>query len=317
MTAVISTMPILVLNPHNRCNCRCVMCDIWKRDTAEEITVEQLEAQLGSMERLGVKWVVLTGGEPLMHSDLFPLCRLLRSRGIRLTLLSSGLLLDRYASRIVENVDDVIVSLDGPPAIHDAIRRVKGAFASLGTGVGHLRKLRPEFPVAARCTVQRDNAAWLLDTVRTAHELALDSISFLAADLTSDAFNRRPGTSPDLVPEASVLSEQLAKIVATGECGGFVLEAAAKLKRIADHFHAAPSAPACNAPWVSAVMEADGTVRPCFFHRPIGRVTNGTTLYDVVNGPEAIAFRSTLDVATNPVCQRCVCSLHVSMPLSR
>jgi hypothetical protein len=36
----------------------------------------------------------------------------------------------------------------------------------------------------------------------------------------------------------------------------------------------------------------------------------GNSLLDVLNGPEAIAFRTGLDVATNPICRRCVCSLH-------
>ena len=26
----IHTLPVVVLMPHSRCNCRCVMCDIWK-----------------------------------------------------------------------------------------------------------------------------------------------------------------------------------------------------------------------------------------------------------------------------------------------
>jgi MoaA/NifB/PqqE/SkfB family radical SAM enzyme len=312
---IIRKMPVLVLNPHNRCNCRCVMCDIWKRDSVGEIDEEQLNAQMDSIGRLGVEWVVLTGGEPLMHSHLFRLCELLRVRGIRLTLLSSGLLLERYASEIVGNVDDVIVSLDGPPEIHNRIRRVNGAFACLQAGVVQIRKLRPDFPIAARCTVQRDNAACLSDTVETARGLLLDSISFLAADLTSQAFNRQFAVIPDIAPDPAVLNHQIEKIVATGECGGFVVESATKLRRIAHHFVCAggggqPVSPACNAPWVSAVMETDGTVRPCFFHRAVGRVTSGNTLFEVVNGPEAAAFRSTLDVATNPICQRCVCSLN-------
>ena len=78
---------------------------------------------------LGVEWVVLSGGEPLMHSDLFRLCRMLRAMGIRITLLSSGLLLKRNARAIVEHVDEVIVSLDGPEAVHDAIRGGLGPFA--------------------------------------------------------------------------------------------------------------------------------------------------------------------------------------------
>jgi hypothetical protein len=30
-----------------------------------------------------------------------------------------------------------------------------------------------------------------------------------------------------------------------------------------------------------------------------------------VNSPQALRFRAALDVATNPVCRRCVCSLHI------
>jgi radical SAM protein with 4Fe4S-binding SPASM domain len=57
------------------------------------------------------------------------------------------------------------------------------------------------------------------------------------------------------------------------------------------------------------VIEVDGTVRPCFFHREIGNLNNGT-LAEVLNSPEALEFRRTLDVAENQTCKRCVCSLH-------
>ena len=70
---MLERLPILVLQPHNRCNCRCVMCDIWKLTDAQEISAAELERHLADIERLGVEWVVFTGGEPLMHSDLFRL----------------------------------------------------------------------------------------------------------------------------------------------------------------------------------------------------------------------------------------------------
>jgi MoaA/NifB/PqqE/SkfB family radical SAM enzyme len=303
-------LPILVLNPHNRCNCRCVMCDIWKRDTAQEITRAQLEAQLESIESLGVEWVVFTGGEALMHSDLHSLCAPLRERGIRLTLLSSGILLERRAISIIQDFDDLVVSLDGPAAVHDRIRRVDRAFDRLRAGVERIAALRPEFPIAARCTVQRENATALVDTWRAAHELGLHSISYLAADLTSDAFNRRPNAAPDVAPDPTLLAGEIDRLIATGECGGFIAESPAKLRRIVRHFRGEFESPPCNAPWVSAVIEADGAVRPCFFQPPIGRLAGGTTLRDIVNGPQATAFRQQLDIPTNPICQRCVCSLN-------
>ena len=97
MNPVLESLPVLVLYPHNRCNCRCVMCDIWKIDSADEISVGELERHLADIARLHVEWIVFSGGEPLMHSDLFRLADLVRSRHLRTTLLSTGLLLGRYA----------------------------------------------------------------------------------------------------------------------------------------------------------------------------------------------------------------------------
>lgn len=317
----LESLPVLILNPHSRCNCRCAMCDIWKTTGVREITAPDLERQLAGIDRLRVEWVVLSGGEPLMHSNLWRLCRMLRERDVRITLLSSGLLLTRHAASIVEHIDDVIVSLDGPAPIHDKIRGVPRAFDLLAAGVRSLHRLDPGFDVAARCTVQRSNFRYLAATVEAARGLGLRSISFLAADLESAAFNRPAGWPAERQHavglnsgEVSLLKAGIEALISRGECGGFVRESPAKLRRIVRHFRVhlgevAPIAPLCNAPWTSAVVEADGTVRPCFFHRSIGNLNSGASLEQIVNGPEAVRFRESLDVAANPICQKCVCSL--------
>ena len=319
MNARLDRLPILVLEAHSRCNCRCVMCDIWKVTDAQEISVAELQRHMADIEALGVEWVVFTGGEPLMHSDLFRLAALLRDHGIRTTLLSTGLLLERHAEAIAAGMDEVIVSLDGPRAVHDAIRRVPGAFDTLAAGVRALHRIAPEFPVNARCTVQAANAAHLRATLDAARAIGLRSISFLAADLTSSAFNR-PQEWPaarqaSVAPELERLEREMEALIADYLADGFVRESPDKLRRIVDHFRAdfgvqPHVAPRCNAPWVSAVLEANGDVRPCFFHAPFGN-TGGTTLSAAINGPQAIAFRESLDVAENPICRRCVCSLYV------
>jgi len=319
MNERLERLPILVLEPHSRCNCRCVMCDIWKLTEVQEISAAELERHLADIERLRVEWVVFTGGEPLMHSDLFRLAAVLGARGIRTTILSTGLLLERHAARIVESMDEVIVSLDGPAPIHDAIRRVPGAFDRLGGGIRAIHRLSPEYPISARCTVQARNAIELRDTVAAARALGLRSLSFLAADLSSTAFNR-PLVWPEerqstVAPELAGLEREMESLIATYPADGFILESPAKLRRIVSHFRAHYGlephvAPRCNAPWVSAVVEANGDVRPCFFHRPIGN-TRGATLDEVLNGPQAAAFRKELKVAENPICRRCVCSLWV------
>jgi Fe-coproporphyrin III synthase len=260
MEAVSKSIPILILHPHSRCNCRCVMCDIWKDTTKAEISPSELHRHLKDFERLSVQWVVLSGGEPLMHSDLFRLCTLLRERRIRITLLSTGLLLERHAAAVVSSIDDIIVSLDGPPGVHDRIRRVSGGFSMLEHGIKAIHALDPSFPISARYTVQHHNYKVVRETTRLARHLGLKSISFLAADVTSEAFNRPNGWTEQRQTEialneveAAVLEREFEALAREWSGTGFVLESEEKLYRIVRHFRAhlnlcEPVSPSCNAP---------------------------------------------------------------------
>lgn len=322
---IVRELPVLVLSPHNRCNCRCVMCDIWKIRQTRQITALDLEPHLDSLRKLNVKWVVFSGGEPLLHSDLSNLSKPLKEQGIRLTLLTAGVILEQFAQLVAENMDDIIVSLDGPPRIHDEVRGIPRAFARLAEGVAAVRRIRPAIPIAARCTVQNRNFRHLRATIETAKQLRLNSVSFLAADLTSEAFNRPQSWSKERqahvaldAADLTALADEIEKLIYDHENeirSGFVPENEGKLRRIVLHFRAQldqsyPISPHCNAPWVSAVVEADGTVRPCFFHPPVGNILHGP-LHEVINGPEALAFRRALSVTANPICRRCVCPLYL------
>lgn len=321
---VLQRIPILVLNVHSRCNCRCVMCDIWKRTESEELTYAALSSHLSSFREMGVEWIVLSGGEPLMHSDFVRIAELFRSEGIRLTLLTTGLLLSKYADSVARSFDEVIISLDGPRDVHDKIRRVSGAFDRIHDGITALRQHTTAPAIRARTTVQKENFHHLLGTIAAARELGLDSISFLAADLTSTAFNREfvwPVSRQEQVgltcEDVEILGEEIEQIVlrhSADIASGFIAESSDKLNQIVHHFEEhldlrQPCSPLCNAPWVSAVVEANGDVRPCFFHPVIGNL-NEKSFMDTVNGPRAIAFRESLDMPSNSTCQRCVCSLY-------
>ena len=322
----ITSLPILVIFPHNRCNCRCVMCDIWRIRQVREITPRDLEPHLTSLRELNVKWIVFSGGEPLMHSDISSLSRVCRAEGVRVTLLTAGLTLEKCADIVAASIDDLIVSIDGPPDIHDKIRGVPGAYRRLQRGIEALRQLRAEMPIHGRCTIQKGNFGELRNTVHAARALNLNSISFLAVDTTSNAFNRPGGWSPGHqatvalnTAEVAALESEIEALISEYENeieSGFVVENAEKLRRIPLRFRSRlgqipAMAPRCNAPWVSAVVESDGTVRPCFFHRPIGNI-HEHPLADVVNSDEALNFRRNLDISRDPVCRNCVCSLFVN-----
>jgi Fe-coproporphyrin III synthase len=300
------------------------MCDIWQKTDGKELDLESFTRHRESIVRLGVQEVVLTGGEALLHRGFEELCAFLRACEVRVTLLTTGLLLTKRAEAVANGVDDVIVSIDGPDEVHDQVRRVRGAHQLIGKGIDAVRERKPDMPVTARSTVQKANHHLIRQTVAGAKLLGFDSISFLATDLTSQAFNRDevwPIVRQDEVAlsrnEVKALEEEVEALIREN-AGDFrtkyIVESPEKMRRIVRRFkehlgECAPLAPMCNAPWVSAVVEVDGTVRPCFFHEKIGNLT-GKTLEQVINGEEARRFRSSLDVESNSICQRCVCSLN-------
>ena len=110
------------------------------------------------------------------------------------------------------------------------------------------------------------------------HELGLDRISFLAADVTSEAFNRPGGWQPEQaaavaleeadLPLLAAELDALEREHASDFAEGFIAEGPEKLRRrLLQYFSALLGQEdfgpvECNAPWVSAVVEADGMVRP-------------------------------------------------------
>jgi Fe-coproporphyrin III synthase len=328
----ITRLPILILFPHSRCNCRCLMCDIWRATGRSELAVDDVARWVREWQALGVERVVLSGGEALMHSRLWDLCDVLRAANIGVSILSTGLLLRRHAADLVRRCDDVVVSVDGPQAVHDRIRNIPHAYDRLADGVVALRETGAAIQVTGRCTVQRANYESLRATVDAAHEIGLDRISFLAADVSSDAFNRPEGWSDDRVSEVALTTDDLPRLAveldalereyAGDFATGFIAESPAKLRRRLGQYFAALNGAGdfapndCNAPWVSAVIETDGTVRPCFFQPPLGNIhaAGDGGLASILNSADAVAWRRGLDPHRDAICRRCVCTLSLGSP---
>jgi Fe-coproporphyrin III synthase len=314
-------LPVLVFFPTSRCNSRCISCDWWKSSGADDLSLAEIAELAESLPGLGTRLVVFSGGEPLLRPEVFEVARLFRANGLTLHLLTSGVLLEKCAVEVAAEFSRVIVSLDASTeALYHEIRGVS-ALGLVEKGVARLRRLAPAIPVTARATLHRLNFRELPRLIDHARAMALDGISFLAADVSSSAFGR--GGAPaagDLVldrreiDEFSALVEHTIRNRASDFESGFIAESPAKLRRLPQYYdalaHGRRFAPlGCNAPWMSAVVEANGVVRPCFFHEPIGSIRAAPLASLVAN--ELPRFRQMLDVGTNPVCGRCVCSMKV------
>src|SRR5437660_9326651 len=88
-TSRISALPIVILMPHSACNCRCIMCDIWKDNkNLKQLTEADVKSLLSSLKKFNTKQVLMSGGEALLNEKFFMLCEILQKENISITLLS-------------------------------------------------------------------------------------------------------------------------------------------------------------------------------------------------------------------------------------
>lgn len=318
-------LPIVLFAPTHRCNSACVSCSWWSTPPpgasggGGELSLPEIRTLASDLARLGTRLVVFTGGEPLLRPDVFDAARLFRERGMTLHLLTSGLGLEPRVASVANVFSRVIVSLDGADAAqYRAIRGVDG-FAAVRDGVKRLRAFAPRLPVAARATIHARNFRDMGGITAAARAMGCVSVSFLAADLTSPAFGHRNPTELESLglsrADVSEFREGMSSFIRTHEddiASGFIAESADKLRQLPEYYAAANGdgrfpAKACNAPWMSSVIEPNGDVRPCFFQSAVGNIRH-TGVIDVVRHALP-AFRKNLDVTTDATCERCVCSL--------
>ena len=325
-TDVIRALPVVILMPHSACNCQCVMCDIWKDNkNLKQLTEKDIQGLLTSFKKFGTQQVVMSGGEALLNPKFFRFCEILHRQNIKVSLLSTGLTLKRNAEQLLLWVNDIIVSLDGNEEIHDRIRNIPHAFQKLKEGVQSIKSIEPGFKITGRTVIHKLNFKHWPSIIEAAKGIGLDQISFLPADVSSHAFNREVlWTEPrqheillqeNDLPELNRVIENIIENYKEEFDSKFIAESPEKLRKIYGYyaaFYYKNPFPykKCNAPWVSTVIEADGTVRPCFFHPPLGNIRNNS-LDKILNSRESIRFRKNLDMNTDSTCVKCVCYLNL------
>jgi MoaA/NifB/PqqE/SkfB family radical SAM enzyme len=324
-THKITALPVVILMPHSACNCRCVMCDIWKDNkNLKQLSEQDVSELIVSLKKFGTRHVAMSGGEALLNPNFFNLCAILKRQKIKISLLTTGLTIKKHAEQLLSGVDEVIVSLDGDEPLHDAIRNIPGAFNKLREGVEYIKSLNPRYRITARTVIHRLNFRNWKAIITEAKKMGIDQVSFLPADVSSHAFNRQMAweepkqheilLSEDELPELLQMITEIVNIDSYFDTG-FIAESPQKIVQIYQYyaaFYGMNPFPyrKCNAPWVSTVIEADGNVRPCFFHDVIGNIRD-SSLASILNNEQAFSFRKTLDMGTNATCIKCVCSLNL------
>jgi len=151
--------PVVVWNVGRRCNLHCVHCysDSANRAYSGELTTAQGFALIDDLAAFKVPVLLLSGGEPLMRSDIFELIAHARDVRLRTTLSTNGTLITAdVAARLRSlGVSYVGISLDGIGATNDRFRGHKGAFDAAMAGFRNCKAV--EQRVGLRMTLTRRN----------------------------------------------------------------------------------------------------------------------------------------------------------------
>jgi MoaA/NifB/PqqE/SkfB family radical SAM enzyme len=308
---------VVTLYLSERCNSRCITCDYWRHGSTD-MDGTAVTKLLPSLVALQTKTVLISGGEPLLNPEWPEIASLLRSQGMTLWLLTSGLSLAKHVSKVAHLFDRVTVSLDGTDK--ETYRAIRGldAFDTVCRGIG--MATNAGIAVGLRVTVQRANFRQLPEFVGLAKSLGALEVSFLAADVSNPhAFGRNASFSSDaaLYPMDLPIFEQTLKCMerdlGSEFARGFIAESPAKLRRILQYYSAVCGLSAyppvrCNAPEFSAVIEADGRVRPCFFISGPHDAIAASNLETALNGESMAALRADIRAGCHAECTTCVCS---------
>ena len=174
------------------CNLECKHCYVSAgKPLSNELSADDWLIILDKLRGLGVKYVYLLGGEPmlLIKRGLLKIISHAKDLGLYVSMSTNGTLVNRESALQLKRagLDQVQVSIDGPnPAINDAIRGI-GSFDKAVRAVNAFKETG--IAVSLSYTVIPDNAYYVIDMVRLAERLGVLVLTFIRVQEFGRALN--------------------------------------------------------------------------------------------------------------------------------
>lgn len=194
------------------CNFACKMCYVRKTRSqvlAHDRPMMTLEKWLKVAQEArdaGMLYLLLTGGEPFLWPDFWPLYEALSTMGLLISINSNGSLIDDAAiARLKKNPPDRInITLyGGSDAAYEALCGVKGVFHQVDRAIRGLKEAG--IVVKLNCSLTPDNAADQAAIVQYAkdHDLLLTMTEYMFPPLRRDP--SMVGKNQRFTPEEAAL----------------------------------------------------------------------------------------------------------------
>jgi pyrroloquinoline quinone biosynthesis protein E len=243
----------------DRCPSRCAYCQIPSR-CRPDMSTDQWKSILEQMADAGTMRIGVWGGEPLARKDIVELCAYARELGMYVSLDSNGYFIPSRPE-ILNNIDHLVLSYDGPREAHDRNREPGSwnkVIAAFQTASGKVRLWS--------ITVLTKNNIHLLDEIM----ITAEKYGFMTTFQTLHHNDTLGGNTSEMMPSTQEYSTAFKKLLEMKKAGAPILlsnsylSAASKwpdysVTRMKQRFYG----PSCRAGRAYCNVDVDGTVYPC------------------------------------------------------
>jgi len=167
---------IAIWNFTNRCNLACRHCYSYADPNSEDfLSTEFILGAIPELKKAGIRFVIFSGGEPLIRKDIFQIAEAMRAEGIVTYLSTNGLYVsEKNVDRIIETFNYIGISIDGIEEVHDAFRGLEGAYRKSLDAIALIQKHGGNAGI--RFTVTKETQENLYDIFGLAERIGVDKI---------------------------------------------------------------------------------------------------------------------------------------------
>ena len=351
----------LICGINNVCNLHCKMCDVglgetgtmfWANligDTPHNMTLDLLHEILRQARAFRPRpRISLATTEPLIHPHIVEFTRAIVDQGFYCVIVSNGSTLPRLAPALVDcGVHEIMLSVDGPAAVHNRIRGGRESFEKAYRGAELVTaardRLARRYPLLRfSFTVSDENYTHILEFIQAVEPLHpaaihISHLNFITEGMAQvhnatyggdlPVARSNLGAMDPAAFDTGAIWDELQRVRAYVRSRGPAFPPVTVSPDLVspsdvDAFYREPltfvSGPRCTDPWKMMMIKTDGAVIPAHsrcYNFPVGNIQQAS-LYDMWNNDPFRAFRQRLRRAggTLPACSRCCGVLSKPLP---
>jgi len=281
----------------NRCNSRCSYCNSYNIHS-EEMDTHEIYQMIDEFSTLGIRRIGFTGGEPLLREDIGSIISHAHKKGITTTLFSNGMLVPRKIDAL-NYLDLLLLSLDGPPQIHNSIRGMSGSFEHVLSAIGSAHEAK--LPVWINAVITKynvDQLPFLVDFAMGNH------VKVMFMPVFNHTLSAKKDTIDDLSADEKSFKMAIHSLIARKKRGAPIVNSMSYFQYIIKNWPDFNRLQ-CRAGLNFCAVDPHGMVYPCHFFIGSGCGMDG----------RRIGFRNAFENIKTPKCKGCFCNAYIELNL--